>query len=237
VSLPTALFTAYAVLLVLLAMRASINIGVRHVLPMMPIMAVLGALGAVHFWRATSSETLRKRVAFAGLAAAVGGMIWSFPDYLSDFNWLVAGKIGGERISIVGEEWGQDTLRLGRALRERGIDTVYFSGDSFTSRFELARQKVQTRRLGCPKVLPSNAYVAIQARDVARQRDACARWTQTRTPAFDVNNHVFVYRTAAEEAPLDATPATPAESPDNPDSTESAITADSTSASEQAESQ
>jgi 4-amino-4-deoxy-L-arabinose transferase-like glycosyltransferase len=221
VSLPTALLAAYAALIVLLAMRASINIGVRHVLPMIPIMALLGALSAVHFWRATSSEVWRKRAAMAGLAAAIGGVIWSFPDYLSDFNLLVAGKLGGERISIVGEEWGQDTLRLGRALHERGIDVVYFSGDSFTSRPELARQKVQTRRLGCSKkVLPANAYLAIQARDIARQRDTCARWTQTKTPVFDVNNHVFVYRTGPEEEPVDAIGEPQPDDPSEPNASE-----------------
>jgi 4-amino-4-deoxy-L-arabinose transferase-like glycosyltransferase len=202
VSLPAALLAAYATCFVLLAMRAALNIGVRHVLPMIPIMALFAGLGAVQAFRAIPSDVVRRRFAIAALVAAAGGMVWSFPDYLSDFNWLVAGRLGGQKISVVGEEWGQDTLRLGRELRERGVDTVYFSGDSFTSRLELARQKVATKRLGCPNVLPENAYVAIQARDVARQRDTCARWTQTRTPDFDIHGNVYVYRTGAHEAPF-----------------------------------
>lgn len=202
VSLPAVLLAAYATCFVLLATRAALNIGVRHVLPMIPIMALFAGLGAVQAFRAIPSEFVRRRLAIAAFVVAAGGMVWSFPDYLSDFNWLVAGRLGGQKISIVGEEWGQDTLRLGRALRERGIATVYFSGDSFTSRPELWRQKVTTRRLGCPNVLPENAYVAIQARDVARQRDTCARWTQSRTPEFDIHGHVYVYRTGADEAPF-----------------------------------
>jgi 4-amino-4-deoxy-L-arabinose transferase-like glycosyltransferase len=202
VSLPAALLAAYATCFVLLAMRAALNIGVRHVLPMIPIMALFAGLGAVYAFRALASEARRKQLAIAAIVAAVGGVAWSFPDYLSDFNCLVGGKIGGERVSIVGEEWGQDTLRLGRALRERGISTVYFSGDSFTSKLELARQQVTSRRLGCPNSLPENAYVAVQARDIARQRDTCVRWTKTRTPEFDVNGHVYVYRTGAHETPF-----------------------------------
>jgi hypothetical protein len=165
-------------------------------------MALFAGLGAVYAFRAIASETRRKQLAIAALVAAVGGVAWSFPDYLGDFNLLVGGKLGGERISIVGEEWGQDTLRLGRALRERGVSTLYFSGDSFTSKLELARQQVTSRRLGCPNVLPENAYVAVQARDIARQRDTCVRWTKTRTPEFDVNGHVYVYRTGAHETPF-----------------------------------
>lgn len=202
VSLPAALLAAYATCFVLLATRAALNIGVRHVLPMIPIMALFAGLGAVHAWASIPSELARRRLAIGAFVAAVGGMVWSFPDYLSDFNWLVAGRLGGQKISIVGEEWGQDTLRLGRELRERGVTSVYFSGDSFTSRLELARQEVSTRRLGCPNVLPANAYVAIQARDIARKRAGCARWTQTRTPDFDIHGHVFVYRTGAYEVPF-----------------------------------
>jgi 4-amino-4-deoxy-L-arabinose transferase-like glycosyltransferase len=200
-SLASWLLGGYAVCLVMMAMRGSINIGVRHVLPMIPIMCLFGGLGMVHLLRTLGAEAER-RLALGVVLASLIGVIWSFPDYLSDFNMLVAGRLGGERISIVGEEWGQDTLRLGRALRERGIDEVYFSGDSFTTRPELARQQVTSRKFKCPKVLPSNAYVALQARDIAREIDTCARWTRSRKPLFDVNGHVFVYRTGPDEQPL-----------------------------------
>jgi 4-amino-4-deoxy-L-arabinose transferase-like glycosyltransferase len=202
ISLPAALFAGYAVCLLALSMRAAINIGVRHVLPIMPILAILAGLGAVHAWRALRDEQMRERLAIGALVASVIGIAWSFPDYLSDFNLLVAGRIGGERISIVGEEWGQDTVRLGRTLRRRGIDAVYFNGDSFTSSLELRRFKVETlrfgtdaRRLACSNKLPGDSYVAVQARDLARHGDQCSQGTALRTPDFDVNRHVFVFRT------------------------------------------
>ncbi len=202
VSLAALLLAAYAAGVVLIATRASINIGVRHVLPMIPVLALIGGVGFAHALRALPSGRARQWLARATVLASVGGVVWSFPDYLSDFNLLVGGKAGGERISIVGEEWGQDTARFAKALRARGIREVYFSGDSFTSRLELLRQRVKPKRLGCPDVLPSNAYVAVQARDLARQRDSCARWARDRTPAFDVNGHVFVYRTGPAEQPF-----------------------------------
>ncbi|HKU40869.1 MAG TPA: glycosyltransferase family 39 protein [Polyangiales bacterium] len=203
-SLASWLLAGYALGLLLLAMRASINIGVRHVLPLMPVLCVLGALGAVQLLRALEqrSAQLARRVALIALLGSIAGAAWSFPDYLSDFNLLVAGRLGGERISIVGEEWGQDTLRLGRALRERGVRQVYFSGDSVTSRLELARLQVTSKRLGCPKLLPSNAYVAIQARDLARHGDGCRRWAKQREPAFSIGAHVFVYQTGPNEQPF-----------------------------------
>jgi 4-amino-4-deoxy-L-arabinose transferase-like glycosyltransferase len=202
VSLPAALLATYAVCMLLVAMRAAINIGVRHVLPMVPTMTLLGGLGVVHALRAVHDERLRRRLAAALVASSALGVAVSFPDYLSDFNLLVAGRRGGERISIVGEEWGQDTNRLGRLLHARGIDTVYFSGHSSISRLELSLQHVVSRRLGCPNALPNDAYVAVRARDVARRGERCLRWLTTHTPSFDVDGHVFVYRTGPNEQPF-----------------------------------
>lgn len=202
VGLAAGLMFGYAACLLLLAMRAGINIGVRHVLPIMPILAVFAGVAAARALAALPGERLRQRASAALIGASVLGVVWSFPDYLSDFNLLVAGKLGGERISVVGEEWGQDTARLGRALRERDIKFVYFTGDSFASRLELARQKVIAKRLGCVSTLPNDAYVAIRLREVARRSEGCSKWTRSRTPEFDVRGHVFVYRTSANEQPF-----------------------------------
>lgn len=199
VSWPALLLAAYMLAMLATAMRASINIGVRHVLPMIPVMALFGGLGVVHALRSFREEQTRKRLTAGIVVVSALGMVWAFPDYLSDFNVLVAGRWGGERVSIVGEEWGQDTLRLGRALREREIDHVFFSGDSFTSKLELRRYGVKSNRLGCPNVLPNNAYVAVQARDLARHREGCMRWAVGREPTFGVNGHVFVYQTGPNE--------------------------------------
>jgi hypothetical protein len=35
----------------------------------------------------------------------------------------------------------------------------------------------------------------VQARDLARHGDQCSQGTALRTPDFDVNRHVFVFRT------------------------------------------
>jgi hypothetical protein len=190
VSLPSALLLGYALCFLLLAIRSGINIGIRHVLPLLPILTLFAALGATHAWRSISAERLRLPLAAAAVALSLIGMAWSFPDYLSDFNVLVGGRRGGERISIVGEEWGQDMARLARALRKRGIEAVKFSGDSFMSRRELARLNIDSMRMRCPKKFPDDAYYAVRARD--RARVPC-KTLEKRSPLFEVNGHVFVY--------------------------------------------
>jgi hypothetical protein len=163
----------------------------------MPLLAVFGALGAVHTWRRLPAGRLRTAVVGSAALLHVSGMAWSFPDYLGDFNALVGGRKGGERISIVGEEWGQDASRLGRLAREHGIRQLLYNGSPFTARDELRRQRVIMKRAGCREVLPPHSYIAVSARDRARDRRGCWSWVHGRTPYFDVDNHVFVYRTGA----------------------------------------
>jgi len=192
--LPSFSLAVFACVLVALAMRVSINIGVRHVLPVMPVLAVLGGRAAA---RAMESRTLSYRsasVLSAGLAVAQAlGMAWAFPDYLSDFNILVGGRAGGERISIVGEEWGQDTQRLGTLLAARGIRNVLYHPDNFTGRLELSRLGVSMQRLTCGVRPPVDTWAAVHARDLRRDTGRCFAWTRDRTPAFEIPGHVFVY--------------------------------------------
>ncbi|HKU39055.1 MAG TPA: hypothetical protein VJR89_12930, partial [Polyangiales bacterium] len=116
---------------------------------------------------------------------------------ISDFNALVGGRKGGEHISIVGEEWGQDMVRLGSALREHGVHELSYNTDTFTGVLELARFGVTAQRIGCPKRTPlPPGWVAVNARERVRQSDC---WSQLdgREPVFVVNNHVSVYQVGA----------------------------------------
>jgi 4-amino-4-deoxy-L-arabinose transferase-like glycosyltransferase len=102
------------------------NIGVRHVLPVFPLLAMLAGHGAVVAWRAA-------RWRIAARAAAVAAAIWALaipfaaaPDYLPWFNAL-AGR-NPDRVLIDSDlDWGQDLLRLERALADRHIDSVHIA--------------------------------------------------------------------------------------------------------------
>jgi hypothetical protein len=185
---------SFSALLLALAMRGSLNIGVRHVLPLMPALAVLAGRSTALVLQHVSARSWSSGAATIATAAHVSGMAWAFPDYLSDFNLLVGGRSGGEKISIVGEEWSQDLIRLGRELSARGVRTLYFDGDNATVGPELARFGVKVRRLGCPKRLPSAGHAAVSARNLARRGPRCYPWTSSTPPAFEIPGHIFVYR-------------------------------------------
>jgi hypothetical protein len=184
--------TFYASALLILAMRASINIGIRHILPMLPVLGLIAGLGAVRAWQCAGRSALRTSVTACLVGSHLLGLAWCYPDYISDFNALVGGRRGGEQISIVGEEWGQDMVRLGTALKARGVESVRHNPDTFTSGLELARFGVSIERLGCPRRSPGAGWMAVSSRELVRSPE-CWQWIESIQPEFVVNNHVWVY--------------------------------------------
>ena len=105
--------------MLVLVLPSRINIGVRHVLQLYPLLAIYVGFGVVTLWRAA-----RPRL---GRAAAIGLGAWllatpvlAAPDYLAWFNAL-AGRHPEDVLLDSDLDWGQDLLRLERALAERGV--------------------------------------------------------------------------------------------------------------------
>ncbi len=120
------LIAAVAVLLVTIPAR--INLGVRHVLPILAVLSLTGGAAVVHVWK-RSRNAPAVRATFVALAAAG---LWStasaHPDYLAYFNEL-AGR-HPERVLVDSDlDWGQDLRRLADTLHARRVDrvtTAYF---------------------------------------------------------------------------------------------------------------
>ena len=107
------------------AMNGNINIGIRHVLPVFLGFAILSALGleyllrnaATHAWSGALAAVL-----FVWLAAT--GAI-HHPDYLPYFNELV--PYPQDRVICDSDyDWGQDSARLARRLRQLGATEVHY---------------------------------------------------------------------------------------------------------------
>src|ERR1700682_4711716 len=109
---------AAAAVVLAIAMPASINIGIRHILPIYAPLAILAAAGAQRLWEK------RHRVAVVALCAWMFiGTALSHPDYIPWFNELALGH--GERILADSNfDWGQDVLRLRNVCRERHIESL-----------------------------------------------------------------------------------------------------------------
>src|ERR1043165_421532 len=99
-------------------MASSVNIGVRHILPIYPMLCVLAAALVVRLQYGT--------VIAAACAAIVAiESASNYPDYLAFFNMAAGGPAAGPRYLLDSNiDWGQDVKKLRTWLRARHIDSA-----------------------------------------------------------------------------------------------------------------
>jgi hypothetical protein len=119
-----------AVAIVASVIPSTINLGLRHILPVFPLLAIVAAIG---LGRLLAGRPASPRAARAAPIAAVAAgllLVWQVaeaaaaaPDYLSYFNQIAASA--PQRI-VTGSDldWGQDIKRLAAVLKERHADRV-----------------------------------------------------------------------------------------------------------------
>src|SRR5690606_7592659 len=105
-----------AAMIVAVSMPARINIGFRHIMPILPMLAGVAALGAVTAWQSTRNHVLRGGVA-ALLLLFAASSARAHPDYLSYFN-ILAGRNPDRVLPFSDLDWGQDLTRLAEELRK-----------------------------------------------------------------------------------------------------------------------
>lgn len=109
--------------ILLVAMTGSINIGVRHVMPMYAWVATIAAYGTVELWR-RARRPFAQLGFYALMAWLFAGVAAAHPDYLAWFN-EAAGPRPWRIVADSNLDWGQDTLRLEKAVRELKIDKLW----------------------------------------------------------------------------------------------------------------
>lgn len=103
-----------------------IKIGTRHVLPVYVAFAMAGGCAAVWLLRRVNSSAIALGLAGVALASVAVSSVAAHPDYIGYFNVLAGGK--PEEFLIDSDlDWGQDTKRLAKRLKEVGAIEVYFN--------------------------------------------------------------------------------------------------------------
>lgn len=112
-----------AAALFLVAIYSRLNIGYRHILPVLPFLLVLMGVAVPWLWRRTAW-----RWALAGAAVSVMAVaLWQHPHHLAYFNIAIGGPAQAYR--YVGDsnlDWGQD-LKLLADLAAMTEEDFYFS--------------------------------------------------------------------------------------------------------------
>ncbi|AUX37297.1 MULTISPECIES: phospholipid carrier-dependent glycosyltransferase [Sorangium] len=195
-SVPVEVIATGGTALLLLAsfMRANLNMGIRHAMPIMPLLAVLAARAFDRLWALASSRRLAQ-LALTGLVGSTAlSALLAAPHFLGYFNLFVGGALGGYKISIYGEDWGQDRAALAKYAKEHDIQPLYYNYQSETRRIEWEYFRVPYERFGCETVPKPGSWVALHALTLKTSPAKCYKKLRDREPDVKINNHIYLYR-------------------------------------------
>ncbi len=116
-------FLLFPLLYMGISLQSSLNIGYRHLLPILPLLAISAGRLARYL------DARGWRLVAAGLGLwLLAGTVHIRPHYLAYFNELAGGPDGGYRYLVDSNtDWGQALKDLARYQDEHGIKSVYLS--------------------------------------------------------------------------------------------------------------
>lgn len=109
--------------ILLVVMQSSINIGVRHVLPIYGLLAIVAGLGVVNIWKLGKHRFVAPSLVTLLLAWQLVSSAIAHPNYLAYFNEVASHEPEHFLLSS-NLDWGQDLKRLGEALHSRQIRKI-----------------------------------------------------------------------------------------------------------------
>jgi len=192
------------------SLNTKVQIGCRHILPVMPFLAVLAGLGA---------EYIRRKKFFLYLLSPllllwVWGLARTGPHYLAYFNELAGGPAGGYKfLTDSNLDWGQDIKTLAAWLEKRGNPPVVMSY------FGVARPEYYGIRY-LPAGTVSNVELSGTGEDLCRMDKLLFAvsatnlqstyypdkrtfdWLKARKPVFSAGHSIFVYDLAGDNEGL-----------------------------------
>ncbi len=194
-----------------IALTSEVNLGYRHLLPLLPFLAVFTAVAL------TRLGTLSRRVVL-GLALWLGvATLLVYPHHLSFFNELAGGPDGGWRYLVDSNvDWGQDLPGLAPWMAENDVPWVYLSyfGEARPEYYGIAYRGLDSfpPRLMDPDArifYPAGPAPGIYAISVTNlqgvhfaDHDLYA-WFRQQEPVAKIGYSIFVYEVPASAPPVD----------------------------------
>jgi len=132
-------FTEFSMLVFLLiywltSVLGNLNLGIRHLLPVLPFTYMLVSSYLVKFINQIKKPALKKAsmsFIYLCLALYAGSSLINYPYYISYFNEIVGIDNGYKYVVDSNYDWGQDFNRLVEWVEENNIDKIkidYFGG-------------------------------------------------------------------------------------------------------------
>jgi hypothetical protein len=210
----TAVFLLLPIFLYLLAsLTISLNIGYRHLLPLLPFIAL--AL-VVYLWQ---EGTWPRGTAIGTAITVMAISLWQWPDYIPYFNLLAGGdERRWQLLSDSNIDWGQDLPALAAWQQETGqqLKLSYF-GTAYPSAYGLDFEPLPTWAPGPEQIRPdwqlynparpAPGYYAISVTNLhgvvlGDGRDTFAYFRE-QAPLARIGGSIFIYEVAADGLPVD----------------------------------
>jgi PQQ-dependent dehydrogenase (methanol/ethanol family) len=178
------------------AMLASIDIGVRHILPIYPLLAIPAAGAVVALWPRIPHRAPRRIVLAALVVWQVAAAARAYPDFLSDFNAL-AGRHPDRVLVDSNIDWGQDLEQLADTLAARHVSSLslFYFGTTPVGALRLA----DTVRIGGAE--RATGWVAASRTYVRGVYAGCFTWLANETPVAEIGRSILLYRILPDTAP------------------------------------
>ena len=198
---------------ILIAMPTSLDIGVRHVMPVFAFLSMLAAVGAVRLWNGNwKGGSAALSPAWGGRVAVVLLSAWfvvssarAHPDYLAYFNEL-GGKHPENILVISDVDWGQDFTRLSTYLREQHIQHISIASAHVFDPVALGFP--ETKHIPCGTT-PSG-WVAVEMRSMKIYPE-CFPWIGQQTLITTVGKTELIYYVAPAAGAAPGSPETSAQ--------------------------
>jgi 4-amino-4-deoxy-L-arabinose transferase-like glycosyltransferase len=193
------------------SLNTKVQIGYRHIMPVMPFMAVLAGLALARLLEARKGAWLVSGL----LALSAVSVARAAPHYLAYFNELAGGPAGGYKLFVDSNlDWGQGVKGVAGYLAGRGNPPVIFSyfgvarpesyGINYTPLGIVSNVEMQgtgAQVCGMKEVLLAVSATNLQGTYYSDK--ATFAWLKARRPAFVAGYSIFVYDLTSDKAGLE----------------------------------
>jgi len=179
---------AFALVFLAFIINASINIGFRHAIVVVGLLS-LSAAFCVH------AGFKHRVLKAASLLCAIFVLLSSLvhhPDPIGAFSILV-GRGGGTKISLLSDDWGQDTKRFADFVKDNNYFPISYEAASLGGKFDAQANFDEVTFINCKsKVMPG--YAAVHKSRLERKRGKCYRFTESAEFVASFNDHIELYK-------------------------------------------
>ena len=169
-----------------IAMTSNIDIGYRHILPILPFLFIFIAVTLLTSpWQ--TRGWFRSAIIFLAIAVAAE-YVWIYPHYLAFFNSVSGGSNNGARYLVDSNlDWGQDLKNLGAYLRKNNFSTVCLSYFGIP---DPEYYGIQSHRIPAQ---PANDCIAAISATSLYLLDPAHAWLRSYQPVAKIGYSIFVY--------------------------------------------